>query len=562
MIKFFKAQGLIWAILIFLISHSQSFADIRLPKLISNGMVLQRDTPLKIWGWAQPKETIQVIFLGETYQAKADENGNWSLILEPLPYGGPHQILFKGQNEIVLNDILIGDVWLVSGQSNMEINMQRVSPLYEEDIKSADFPLIRYFEVPKRYDFNKKNRDLSNGKWQSISQENILSIPAISFFFARSLHLHHDIPVGIVNAALGGSPAEAWISEESIKKFPTYHHELQRFKNDDLIKEIESQDAQKSSHWYSQLFQKDQGYQDPKAWYTSELELDDWEEIENPTLWKGTALEGLVGVVWFRKNVKLPESFNGKPAAINLGTLIDADSVFINGKFIGSTGYQYPPRRYIIPEGVLKSGQNSIVVRLINNSGEAGFIPDKPYEIVFEEQKISLEGLWHYKVGAQMPPLPAQTFIRWKPVGLYNAMIAPLQNYAFKGVLWYQGESNADRPEDYADLFQTLIQDWRETFKHEELPFLYVQLPNYLSSSQEPQNSNWAKLREAQAAALSLPNTVMVVAIDLGEWNDIHPLNKKDVAERLFLQARKLVYKETDLVSSGPFFQIISNRKQ
>lgn len=427
-----RSKTLLLIFLLTLIASARSFADITLPKLISSGMVLQRDSPIKIWGWAYPSETIQVIFLEETHQTIADKNGNWSLKLKPLPFGGPFNMLLKGQNEIVLEDILIGDVWLASGQSNMEINMQRVSPLYEEDIKSADFPFIRYFEVPKRYDFKTENVDLPSGKWQTINQSNILSISAISFFFARAIHEKQGVPIGIINSALGGSPVEAWISEESIKQFPDYYDEVQRFKNDDLIEEIERKDAAIASDWYRRLNQNDKGYQDRLPWYAPETDSDQWKEIENPSLWKGSELEGVNGVVWFRRDVELPANWSGKAAKLNLGTLVDADSVFVNGKFVGSTGYQYPPRRYSVPEGVLKTGQNTIVVRLISNIGEGGFVPDKPYELVLESEKIPLEGKWKFQVGSVMEALPPQTFIRWKPVGLFNAMIAPLKHFTKK----------------------------------------------------------------------------------------------------------------------------------
>ncbi|TVP49644.1 MAG: sialate O-acetylesterase [Mongoliibacter sp.] len=531
------------------------FSDIRLPKLISDGMVLQRDAPLKVWGWAYPGEKIQIIFMKETYQTVADENGNWSLHLGQFEAGGPYQMLLKGQNEVLLEDILIGDVWLCSGQSNMEINMQRVSPLYEKEIEEADFPEIRYFEVPKRYDFKTENIDFPGGSWAAVGQDNILSIPAISFFFARSIHERYDIPIGIISSALGGSPVEAWLSEDAIREFPKYYEELQRFKDDELIREIENRDAKIAAEWYMELNNKDKGYQGSISWSSIELEPENWMEIENPTLWKGTDLDGVNGSVWFRKDFELKEESVGRAANLNLGMLIDMDSVFLNGKFVGSTSYQYPPRRYVIPEGLLKKGKNTLVVRLISNIGEGGFVTEKPYELLIGNQKIDLTGTWKYQLGAIMEPLPQQTFIRWKPVGLFNAMISPLKYYATKGVLWYQGESNAERPEEYAQLFQSMIENWRTEFNQKDLPFLYVQLPNYLKADREPSESNWAKLREAQLQTLNLPHTAMAITIDIGEWNDIHPLNKKDVAYRLAILARKNVYGENELVSSGPIFR-------
>ncbi|MBW3466454.1 sialate O-acetylesterase [Arthrospiribacter ruber] len=553
----------IWTIFTLCIFFSDCFADIRLPKLVSTGMVLQRDHPIKIWGWASPEESIQVEFKNKSYNTQADKNGDWFLTLEPQSKGGPYQMYLKGDNEITLEDILIGDIWLASGQSNMEINMQRVSPLYPEDIATADFPQIRYFEVPKHYNFKEAQKDLPSGTWRTINTDNILQIPAVSFFFARNLHQTLDVPIGIVNASLGGSPAEAWISGEAIKKFPDHYQEWIRFQDDKLITQIEKKDAENSQEWYALLNRSDKALHSDLKWTSPDLDDADWKEMEVPRFWKGTDLENLSGSVWFRKSIELDEKWLGKTIKLDLGRIIDADSVFINGTLVGSTSYQYPPRRYEIPVGLLKTGKNTIAIRVISNTGEGGFVPDKPYSINMGEHSIPLSGKWKYKIGAEIPPLPAQTFVRWKPVGLFNAMISPLLPFKFKGVIWYQGESNTARPEEYPDFFKGLIQDWRKYFSEENLPFIYAQLPNYMEPDEEPKESQWAELREAQAFALSLPNTGMAVTIDLGEWNDIHPLNKKDVADRLALQARKVAYQEGGIKADGPVlrsFELEKNR--
>ena len=262
-------------------------------------------------------------------------------------------------------------------------------------------------------------------------------------------------------------------------------------------------------------------------------------EHENSRVWASTALGNVNGVVWFRKKINVPSSMTGKEATLILGRIVDADSVFVNGLFVGTTSYQYPPRRYIIPPNILKAGDNTIVVRVISNSGEGGFVLDKAYEIDAADTAIDLRGMWQYRLGATMKPLASQTFIRWKPLGLYNAMIAPLLNYRMKGVIWYQGESNAGRPVEYRELLPALIRDWRNHWKQGDFPFLIVQLPNFMEAKSDPSESNWALLREAQRRALSLPNTGMAVTIDIGEWNDVHPLDKKDVGNRLALAAQK-----------------------
>jgi sialate O-acetylesterase len=438
----------------------------------------------------------------------------------------------------------------------MDIDMNRVSPLYEEEIKNAGNENIRYFAVPTAYDFNSPQKDLPLGKWENISQENILRISAIAYFFANELWKTYKIPVGIIRSSLGGSPAEAWMSEDAIKEFPNHYQEAQKFKDSEYIRQIEATDRKKSAAWYSELNQKDKGYQNPKStWHQPDLDDSNWPEMEIPGYWADEDLGMVNGVVWFRKTIKLPAERAGKPARLNMGRIVDADSVFVNGTFVGSVGYQYPPRRYQIPENILVEGENTIVVRVVSNSGRGGFVPDKPYELLVDDTEIDLKGKWRYRLGAEMEPAPGQTFVRWKPIGLFNGMIAPLTNFSIKGVVWYQGESNTNRPDEYAKLFPAMIKNWREKWNQGNFPFLFVQLHNFMKNYNHPTESNWARTREAQMEALELPNTAMAVAIDLGEWNDIHPLNKKDVAKRLALAARKTAYNENDLVASGPVFQ-------
>ena len=259
------------------------------------------------------------------------------------------------------------------------------------------------------------------------------------------------------------------------------------------------------------------------------------------------------GIVWFKKDIHLPEDWSAQSAKLLLGRIVDADSVFVNGQFIGNTTYQYPPRRYTIPAGVLKNGKNTITIKVINSSGSGGFVPDKPYKIVTSYKEIDLTGEWKYKTGAEMPPLQPQTFVRWKPLGVYNAMIHPLTRFSIKGVIWYQGESNTDDPEEYSLLFPTLIEDWREKWHQPKLPFLFVQLANFMATKKEPGDSNWARLRESQAQTLGLPKTGMAVTIDVGEWNDIHPLNKKAVGDRLARAAKNVAYNEP-ITPTGPLY--------
>ena len=533
-----------------------SFAQVRLPKLISDGMVMQRNQPVKILGWASPEEKISLSFNGSEYQTIADEQGNWQVVLGTFEAGGPYTLSIQASNQLIIKDIWMGDVWICSGQSNMELPMRRVSPIYEDEIASADYPFIRYFDVPQTYNFKESQTDLPSGQWVSTNPETVLKFSAAAYFFAKDLYDSYKIPIGLIHSALGGSPVESWISEDSIQKYPAYYQENQRFKDDELIRSIQTSDQRRIEEWYADLRAKDAGYQSSKTWHAEDLDDSAWAKMDSLGYWeKDKNGIPINGVMWFRKKIDVPASFIGKPVKLLLGCIVDADSVFINEQFVGTTTYQYPPRRYSVPEGVLREGENTIVIRVISNSGQGGFVQDKPYQLVLGDQIIDLRKDWKYKLGGHTDFLEGETFIRWKPVGLYNAMISPLLNYPIKGVIWYQGESNAGRAVEYRNLFPTMIRDWRNRWNQGDFPFLFVQLANFMRSYPQPTESNWAMLRESQLKTLSLPNTGMAVAIDIGEWNDIHPLNKKDVGKRLALNAHKWAYGKEAVVYSGPVYE-------
>lgn len=533
----------------------QCSSQVRLPRLISDGMVLQRNADVNIWGWATPNEKVKIHFMDSTFNTSANEAGKWCIKLSDLKVGGPFDMKIVASNSIIIKDILIGDVWVCSGQSQMDINMNRVSPLYEEEIRNAGNPNIRYFAVPVVYNFNFPQTDLPNGRWESVSRDNILNISAIAYFFANELFNKYKIPIGLIRSSHGGSPAEAWLSEDAVMEFPEYFREAQKFKDTAIINHIQRTDNERSAAWYNELNRIDEGYNHGIPWYRPEVDVSNWPVMKIPGYWADGDLGEINGVVWFRKDINISSKIAGKSAKLLLGRIVDADSVFINGVYVGSVSYQYPPRRYSIAENIFKEGKNTIVVRLISNGGRGGFVLDKSYELVIGDRIIDLKGDWQYHLGAKMEPLQPQTFMSYKPTGLYNGMIAPLTNYRIKGVIFYQGESNTDRPLEYVNLFPAVIKNWRIKWGQGDFPFLYVQLHNYMETQDHPTESNWALTREAQLKTLSLPNTAMAVAIDLGEWNDIHPLNKKDVAKRLDLAAQKTAYNEKNIVASGPIFQ-------
>jgi sialate O-acetylesterase len=546
-----------WKMLILFLFVSQFvFGNVTLSKLISNGMVLQREAKIHIWGWADAGEHVKITFVGSVYSVVTDQSGKWNITLKGLKAGGPYRMKIDAKNQIEIEDILIGDVWVCSGQSNMELSMERASPLYQQEIAHCENQFIRQFIVPKTYCFNEKRTDLPGGKWVSVNPETILSFSAVAYFFAAELYKKIQVPVGIINTAVGGSPAEAWMSEEALKSYPNYYNEVQLFKNQKHIDSIQLADRTRTQNWYSELGQNDAGNKNPyKRWSTDEADTAGWQPASIPGYWESQPLKGLNGVVWYKKTFELPDSLAGQVAKLNLGRIVDADSAFVNGVFTGTTSYQYPPRRYKVPAGILKAGKNTIVIKVVSNIGVGGFVPDKRYELVIGNQTIDLQGKWYYRIGAQSKPLMGQTFINWKPAGLYNAMLHPLVKYGIKGVVWYQGEANTGKADEYKRLLPALINDWRKSWNQGDYPFLYVQLPNFMESKPEPSESDWARLREAQLKTLSVANTAMVVAIDLGEWNDIHPLNKKDVGARLALAAQNIAYNQKQVIYSGPIFK-------
>ncbi|MFL9485221.1 sialate O-acetylesterase [Chitinophagaceae bacterium LWZ2-11] len=530
-------------------------AQIKLPKLVSSGMVLQREQPIKIWGWAAPGEKVNIRFNNKEYNTITDATGKWLVKLSSMKAGGPYNMQLTASNKIELTNILIGDVWVCSGQSNMELPMERVKDKYRDIIANANNTNIRQFNVATNYTFKSTVQDFPNGNWEGTTLQSVLHFTAVGYFFAKALYEKYGVPIGLIKSSVGGSPAEAWLSEDALKAFPDYYATAQQLKNDNYIDSIKRSDNATANNWYSRLYSQDKGLHESLKWFDAAYNDADWNTMPVPGYWNDYGLKNTNGVVWFRKEITVPASMIGKPARLILGTIVDRDSVFVNGVFAGTTGYQYPPRKYDLPAGLLKEGKNVITVRVINSAGKGGFTFDKAYELVANEQKVDLKGDWKFKLGTSMQPLPNNTFFQYKPEGLYNAMIAPLVSYGIKGVIWYQGEANTGKPNEYTSLLSALINSWRSDWKQGAFPFLFVQLANFMQTKDQPSESNWAALREAQRKTLAVPNTGMAVITDIGEWNDIHPLNKEDVGKRLAFAAQKVAYGDKKVVYSGPLYK-------
>lgn len=540
------------SILLFVFLCSTIYADIKLPVILSDGLVLQRDTKFTLNGWASPGEKVTLNFNGNNYSAKASKDGNWFMELPPQKAGGPYEMVFKGKNEVKVSNILFGDVWICSGQSNMVLPMERVKEKYPDEIANAHYPEIRNFFIPTKNNLNGPAEDLPPGTWKEANPEDVLTFGAVAYFFARKIYDEFHIPIGLINSSVGGTPIESWISQEGFHDFPDILKTIEQNKDSAYVA---SQRPPRSS--FSPRKPQDKGMLESPKWYENEYVPKGWCNINIPGYWEDQGIRELNGVVWYRREIEVPASMIGVPAKLFMGRIVDADVVYINGEKVGNITYQYPPRRYEVPAGVLKAGKNSIVIRVTNNSGKGGFVPDKPYYLTANNEEIDLKGTWQYKVGEVFEPheftgsfFSAQN----QPTSLYNAMIAPLIHQKTKGFIWYQGETNAWTPEPYTSYMKALINDWRNKWQGDNLPFLFVQLANYMEIDYLPTESKWAELRFAQFRALDVPNTAMAVTIDLGEWNDIHPLNKKDVGERLALGALKLVYHQ-DIVYSGPLYK-------
>ena len=556
-----KFTGKFFTVCCCLIATNYVSAQVKLPQFIRDSMILQRDAKINIWGWASKGEKINVQFNGKTYKTRTGNDGKWMLQLSPMKAGGPFTMEVSGKNKITLHDILLGDVWLCAGQSNMEHQMKLHAVKYPEEIANADYAEIRQFKVPNVTNLVAPQNDLRSGSWKWADSTNVKDFSAVAYFFAKDLYEKYHVPIGIINASWGGIPIESMMSEESLQSFPNILATVEKNKDTAYVNETNRKAFAAIS---SMPRPEDKGM--TEKWFEPSYTPKEWHRIAVPGFWEDEGAKGLNGVVWYRREIDVPASMTRVPAKVFLGRIVDADELYINGIKVGTTGYMYPQRRYPVPGGVLKPGKNLFVVRVTNNFGKGGFVPDKPYELIAGNDTINLTGYWQYKVGSiNTPHHSFGSFgisLQNQPTALYNSMIAPLVDYTIKGFVWYQGESNADRPNEYAKMQPAMISDWRSKWQEGNLPFLFVQLPGFMDYNYLPSESQWAMFREAQAKSLSLPNTAMAVAIDIGEWNDIHPDLKKEVGDRLALGAEKIAYDEK-IIYSGPLYksQVIQGSK-
>lgn len=539
----------------FLLSLHIAVAQIKVAKIFTSHMVLQRELNIPVWGNAKPGVEISAELGNKNATTITDRNGKWKLFLPSFKAGGPYQLkIYETKNPqtaiIVLNDILIGDVWLASGQSNMEFEVQQAKDASTE-IANANHPNIRFFKVSHAVGLQPFEDLKDNPVWKICDSTTIKTNSAVAYYFARKINADNNIPIGILQTTWGGTPVESWTSRDMLlSSFITRQKVLE---NDTLTNYSLIKDTVTNSIFWKIVYNP----QNETDKIIPQLDYDDinWDTVKMPELFRNVLHPNYEGIIWLRKSFSLLNIDREKDFIINLGHPEMNYSLYVNGHEICKNSWNAnPSHSYSIPSNYLVNGKNIIAVRMAALWGGGGFNP--PEEEMFLSNntiKINLAGIWKYKINLEAA-IPQSKNYQNYPAMLYNAMIAPIVGYGVKGFLWYQGESNAWDAYHYRILFPMMINDWRNRWNQGALPFFYVQLANFMKQKSEPAESEWAELREAQTLTLSQPNTGMATIIDIGDANDIHPKNKQEVGRRLALIAEKKCY-DKNIIASGPTYK-------
>ncbi len=539
---------------------------LRLPRMISDGMVLQRNKHVRIWGEDVIDGVVSVTIGAYSSSAKTNKDGKFEVVMPEMEPGGPYEMTVcdDGGESITVSNVYIGDVWLTCGQSNMEFPMSRVKDTYPEEMTNVDGTGVRIFKVMENGNMHGPLFDTLSGSWIIPSDENILTQPAIGYFAAKKLYADTNVYQGIVNVSLGGSPIEAWMSEEMLKDYPELLKLRDRYANDEYRQHCIDQNGVNQKNWFDELEGKDQGLLN--NWQDADISDGNWQDIEVPLMFSDhNRFAGFAGSVWLTKTFEVSAQHAGEAAVVWLGTITDSDRVFVNGVKIGETGYCYPPRRYPIPAGLLKEGTNRITVRMVVEKGKGRITPKKVLGVVFGQCKrvmvggretitgdsgfINLSGMWKYCIGAEMNEyIKPLDFVNWKPTALYNGMLAPVLRATYAGMMWYQGESNTSscKDVDYQELMLIFVKSIRRINQDKELPFIYAQLPNFDANKYDVDLTykyGWQVVRiNQEQLRWQIDNGGLVCLFDLGEDNDLHPQMKKEAGERFALIAERMSY--------------------
>ena len=559
-----KRLNLFTALLALLVSFTMTTAAqaaLRLPKLFSDGMVMQRNAEIPIWGWAEAGQSVTLTLQPADSKGKgkkvyhtavADNTGKWILRLPAMRPQGPLVLEVKcGEEVLTVSDIWVGDVWLCSGQSNIDTNIERVYPQYPREINNDSTDRVRLFKVENEAVLEGPRSDVRSSGWKTLSKKNAWKFSALGYFLGKQMQAKTGVVQGVIQCSWGGTPIESWIPRDSVQRFDASKAREAVYYTDSKLRQAALEaNRQAGNRWNALLNETDPGVRG--NWTAANYDDSKWQKVQQDKL---PVRAPFNGSFWMRQHIHIDAAHAGQEALLLLGTLIDADFSYVNGKLVGQTGYQYPPRRYIIPQGLLHEGDNVITIRFVNRGMAPKFVQGKPYLIRWADNTtLPLDTEWLVHEGASMPNQPSMpTGFQNMAAAAYNGMLLPLAPYAVAGMVWYQGESNTDRPVIYEAELHSLMNDWRQQFQQSEMPFVVVQLANYMEPSTAPQETGWARLRESQRrAAVSDPRAELAVAIDLGEANDIHPLRKSELAERVGLAFDKLVFGKRVLLSPQP----------
>ncbi|MCF3651123.1 sialate O-acetylesterase [Synoicihabitans lomoniglobus] len=524
-----------------------------LSPLFADHMVLQRDKPNRFWGWGETGEAVTLTVANQTTSTEVDADGRWEIIFTPPPTGGPYTVSVTGSQNVKLSDVMVGDVWLCSGQSNMAVSVGFMDGA-DAVLADSDLPAVRFFDVASHSAYSPT--PTPQGEWKVSTPETARAFSAVGFLLGQRLHRELGVPIGLVRAAVGGTAIECWISPRGLAPFAQFAPklaELERLRHADIPREYGSF----LMHW---LDDYDIGQAAETPWSAEELNDDDWTEVQVPTGFDDLGMAEQPGVVWLRKTFELPDPLPAGDARLFLGQVEKMDTSYINGEWVGASSWVSNPRRHRVPAELLKPGKNVIALRIFKRAGSGG-VPANDAGIPFlqlgDESKVDLAGTWQGKVSVDAtPPHPMPLDFEnypTAPIVQYQGMLHPVTGLAIRGAVWYQGEANESYPDSYYDLMPALIADWRDVFGQGDVPFLVIGLPTFMTRSDDPGFTNgWATVRDAQWNASRVARrTAFVNTVDTGDPDDIHPRDKRPVGERAALAALGLAYDQT-VVWQGP----------
>lgn len=527
----------------------QAQKPVSMPRFFADGMVLQRDVKIPVWGKGESGKKVVVMLNGKTAKTRVTKEGTWKVYLPAMKAGGPYemQVTAEGMDGKTIRNILIGDVFLCSGQSNMELPIRRCMDKVSGMVSDYTNDNIRYLKLPHQYNYVRPNDDVRVLPWQNITPQNCSEVSGICYFMARELQAKTGVPIGIINSSVGGTQVQAWMPNEVLATFDGYTEELKKTKyhQENWPDSINRLEQKAFRDWERQMMATDTVL---NKWRVADYDFTAWQTVDMFSDWS----RGKNGAYWFETTVTLPKEAAGKQALLRFGAMKDADSIFVNGVFVGNTTYEYPPRNYTVKEGILREGENQIVVHLMSQSGRPNFTKGKLYQLEVGTEVYPLPDHLQMAVGCVMPHRPSSTYFVDCPTGLYNAMIYPLQDFPIKGMLWYQGESNIGGNPPYAAMLGAMVEAWRKQFKS-DFPAVIVQLPAYMGTHQQPVESGWTYIRHQQyLAAQDIRKAALVPTLDSGEFNDIHPQDKNVSGRRAAQQMLRLAYGDSSIEGDVP----------